>query len=399
MNSRGRDAQPVDAGSFANNSQINLRGLGAAQTLILVDGRRQPGFPNFGDSAQSDLNGIPLAAIERIGSAADDGVRHLRRQCDGRRHQRDHASYYEGAEIGVKYEDSFSSDAPNQRVDAAAGFNLMDGKTNVLIAGSYMEGEQPRFNEYRYWERGRAAILANTNNNYGALDASGVPVLGATTNIRSANGSNLVLDNGIALGSAITHVPAGYAGVASDGGAALVGQAGRYNIEPPDTMHTIGGNATRMGQDPQLKSLSLTVRQEVTDDLSLFAQASASQSVARFQMDATVGQTLTSFRLPAAAPANPFQQDILVQVPLTSELLSLRSETETRGLAGGLIYKLPRNWVAGLDSHVGSIGAGFSECLCWPAHDACGGGELGQHRRVSRCRHQRCFVSVRRAAG
>lgn len=349
MNSQAATLSQSTLGSFANNSQINLRGLGASQTLILVDGRRQPGFPNFGDSAQSDLNGIPLAAIERIevlpttasgiyGGSATGGVINVIMRRD-----------YEGAEIGVKYEDSFSSDAPNQRVDAAAGFNLMDGKTNVLIAGSYMEGEQPRFSEYRYWERGRAAILANTNNNYGALDASGVPVLGSTTNIRSANGANLVLDSGLPLGSSITHVPTGYAGVSSDAGAALAAQAGSYNIEPPDTLHTIGGNATRMGQDPQLKSLSLTVRQEIADDLSLFFQASASQSVARFQVDATIGQTLTSFRLPAAAPANPFQQDIVVQVPLTSDALTLRSETETRGLAGGLIYKLPGNWVAGLD--------------------------------------------------
>src|SRR5690606_5082656 len=114
--------------------------LGAGQTLILVDGRRQPGFPSYGNSGQADLNGIPLAAIERIevlpttasgiyGGSATGGVVNVVLRRD-----------YQGAEVSVKYEDSFRSDAPNHRVDLAAGFNLFDGKTNVLVAGSYMEG-------------------------------------------------------------------------------------------------------------------------------------------------------------------------------------------------------------------------------------------------------------------
>src|SRR5205085_1980006 len=52
------------------NSAINLRGLGIDKTLILVNGRRMAGV-NYsrGDEMrtyQPDLNGIPLAAVERI---------------------------------------------------------------------------------------------------------------------------------------------------------------------------------------------------------------------------------------------------------------------------------------------------------------------------------------------
>lgn len=55
---------------YGNISEINLRGLGANQTLILVDGRRAPRVVRSGsagfDFSQADINGIPLSAIERV---------------------------------------------------------------------------------------------------------------------------------------------------------------------------------------------------------------------------------------------------------------------------------------------------------------------------------------------
>jgi outer membrane receptor protein involved in Fe transport len=338
------------AGSFANNSSINLRGLGANQTLILVDGRRQPSFPNFGNPAQADLNGIPLAAIERIevlpttasgiyGGSATGGVVNVVLRRD-----------YQGAEASVRYEDSVRSDAPTQRVDLAAGVNLFDGRTNVMVAGSYMEGEQPKYGDRDFWLRGRKAILANSGNNYRALEVIGDPVLGATTNIRSVSGKNLVLDNGTPLGSAITHVPAGYSGLASgDGGAALVAGAGTYNIQSPSGALVAGGAGTQLGQDPQLKSVSLTVRQKISPSVQGFLQASGSKSIQRFDLDAIIGQTNAGYTLAADAVNNPFQQDIRVTVPGTSTLRRLQSQTEGRSLAGGLIFKLPGRWVSGLD--------------------------------------------------
>ncbi len=49
------------------NSEIDLRGLGANATLVLIDGRRMPSMPAtlFG-FRQPDLNAVPLHAIERV---------------------------------------------------------------------------------------------------------------------------------------------------------------------------------------------------------------------------------------------------------------------------------------------------------------------------------------------
>src|ERR1700722_7747112 len=58
--------------SMGNTSTVNLLGLGADHTLVLVDGRRLAAPVGFntsqsgGNLGQVDLNGIPLSAIDRI---------------------------------------------------------------------------------------------------------------------------------------------------------------------------------------------------------------------------------------------------------------------------------------------------------------------------------------------
>ena len=53
-----------------SNATINLRGLGADRTLVLVDGMRVPGSPNLTASA-TNINLLPTAAIQRIDILAD----------------------------------------------------------------------------------------------------------------------------------------------------------------------------------------------------------------------------------------------------------------------------------------------------------------------------------------
>jgi outer membrane receptor protein involved in Fe transport len=49
----------------AATSEVNLRGLGAGATLVLIDGRRLPGVGYDGGSTQ-DLSMIPMAIVERV---------------------------------------------------------------------------------------------------------------------------------------------------------------------------------------------------------------------------------------------------------------------------------------------------------------------------------------------
>src|SRR5271165_6197425 len=61
--SRTQVRLPADRGSA-----VNLLGLGANATLVLIDGRRQVTYPfaQFGTEGFVDLNSIPIAAVDRI---------------------------------------------------------------------------------------------------------------------------------------------------------------------------------------------------------------------------------------------------------------------------------------------------------------------------------------------
>lgn len=56
--------RPQSGSSAQGVSQINLRGIGADRTLVLIDGRRLPKSPSTGST--QDLSTIPMAAVERV---------------------------------------------------------------------------------------------------------------------------------------------------------------------------------------------------------------------------------------------------------------------------------------------------------------------------------------------
>jgi len=62
--------RPASGSSAQSMSAISLRGLSSGRTLVLIDGRRAPLSPQFSEGG-SDLNSIPLAAVERVEILSD----------------------------------------------------------------------------------------------------------------------------------------------------------------------------------------------------------------------------------------------------------------------------------------------------------------------------------------
>ena len=143
-------------------SSLNLRGLGATRTLVLINGRRLP----FGSSQFSPANAdlIPASLVERFdiltggasavyGSDAVAGVANFILKRD-----------YEGFEIDIQADanqnsnsDSIFSDvlaaggqpAPSSTTDGETGLisltwgtNFADGKGNVTLFGSYEDQQE-----------------------------------------------------------------------------------------------------------------------------------------------------------------------------------------------------------------------------------------------------------------
>lgn len=53
------------SGGGQGGAQVDLRGLGSARTLVLIDGRRLPNSPGFSGASQN-INAIPLVMIDRV---------------------------------------------------------------------------------------------------------------------------------------------------------------------------------------------------------------------------------------------------------------------------------------------------------------------------------------------
>lgn len=59
--------------SAQSNAIMNLRGMGAGRTLVLINGRRITGSPSLGGGGTVNLNMIPFSAVDRMEIIADGG--------------------------------------------------------------------------------------------------------------------------------------------------------------------------------------------------------------------------------------------------------------------------------------------------------------------------------------
>lgn len=336
--------------NLGNQSKIDLRGLGGDETLILVNGRRMPRISLGGEFSQADINGIPIALIERIeilpataggiyGGGATGGVVNVILRRD-----------YTGIETTLTYGQTSRGDAARRQINIRGGFSLEGGRTNVMIAASRSDQDDLRVKDRDFALRSRALQLANNPAQFQGIG----PPSGYTTNIQGVDPDtfelvNLTLDNGTPLNSPFTSVPVGYSGPDSDDGAGLAANAGRYNYGIPFEVQ----NQAIYGS-PVVKSLALNVRREFGAHVEAFLDVSSLEnngrqaSVGGFSPD---GSYTFQPYLPAGAPNNPFQQgifltfaggDLGISTPLLSDSKSLTG-------AGGIIVRLPRTWMIEAD--------------------------------------------------
>lgn len=329
------------ATGVGNATSFNLRGLDTDETLILVNGRRLASFGFSGRPQQPDIGGIPLAAIERIevlastasgifGGGATGGVVNVVLK-----------QSYNGIGLATSFENTFSATAPRRDVNLNLGFSPSGGKTSIMLSGAYSETNTLYVADRDYQRAARALAIQNDPAGfYNALS----PPLGATTNIRSTTGVPLRLKTaygGALLPSSFTSVPYGYAGVTSDNGAALVANAGSYNLDLADTSQASGARRALLNA-PTKKSFSTSARHQFTERLDAFAEFAVSENSGSFQADSNTGV----FILQPTAQANPFQQPIRITVPIAGRESQNESEILSRRAIAGISLRLASDWHA-----------------------------------------------------
>jgi iron complex outermembrane receptor protein len=127
--------------SNGGRAQIDLRGLGANRTLVLLDGRRMQSSDPTG---VIDLNTIPETMIESVevisggasavyGSDAVAGVVNFK--------TRDH---FRGIEVDGQWGETTRRDAAQEQIGVTMGGDINDGKGNAVISMNFMKRDLVR---------------------------------------------------------------------------------------------------------------------------------------------------------------------------------------------------------------------------------------------------------------
>jgi len=149
------DAGELDSGGAVGAATLNLRGLGAERTLVLVNGRRH--VAGVAESAIVDINSIPPALIESVevltggasavyGADAVTGVVNFVLQDD-----------FDGIELGAQGGISGQGDGARFDIYAKLGKNFGDGRGNITVVGEYMRDDGLRFGDREQYRNGNIA--------------------------------------------------------------------------------------------------------------------------------------------------------------------------------------------------------------------------------------------------
>lgn len=332
-------------------SSINLRGLGADKTLILINGRRQApvatasfttatSFASNVALGQPDLNAIPLGSIERIeilpssasaiyGASAIGGVINviLKRN-------------YVGGEILMTYATPWDTSAPTRTASLNYSFGLWGGKTRIRLNASWGDSQPLLVRDRRQLiDRGLARILTNAPASFYSSSWTGV-----LPNVRANNvdATTLTLKDGTVLPSAVTYVPGGTS-VATPTAAlygGLAANAGKWSLELPDTTQSPSGLRRPFGAAPVNRAAAVMIDQKLTSTLDASLDVSHRENNSTAVFNPVGSQIVVS----SVAPTNPFTSSVLVAVPNAPDV-PLVAKSAADSVTLGVRQKLPRDWI------------------------------------------------------
>jgi iron complex outermembrane recepter protein len=352
----------IDPSALTNqlgaSSSINLRGLGAAQTLILINGQRTSNLANRGVTFQPDVNGIPLAAVERVevlpgsasalyGGTAVGGVVNviLKRS-------------YTGGQVSASYQNTFDTDAPIRTVSGIYGFSLGQ-RTHVTVSGSYSDGKPLRLKDRPFLMENFRRAVANSPATFYSPTATFTS--GATPNIvlnnaavngfANAQTATLTLKStGQPLNSRLTHIPYGTSPSTPRATleAGLLANAGRYNLDFAPSVWR--GLESTLVHVPRKEALMARVDHQVNSRLSLFADFAFNRSTTLEARWVPLGNGAYQFAVPGNSPANPFRENVFVSlpIPLRQSVPNDVANWVGGGVVGALL-KLPAEWRVAAD--------------------------------------------------
>jgi iron complex outermembrane recepter protein len=327
-------------------SEIDLRGLGPDDTLVLIDGRRMPSFPSSGSGFhQTDLNAIPLHAIQRIevltgaaggiyGFGALGGVVNV---------VLDHNT--RGLELYATGGISSRGDAGRKAVEASFGHTSEDGQTDISLYASYSESDPLLVGERGYVGRDRQQLNAL----FPGQTFLNAPTHGNSIAVYSSDGSNLALKpqfGGAPLPSDHTFLPAGFSASPAALAASLTQHAGQVDFSLAN-----GDANSDLGSNPRSEALLVNVRHRFGEVLEAYVDAVLLSNRGQSTDRRSDGQGI----LGASSAANPFTKSIDVYFPISQMVQQSSKHDESNRYTAGLLTELPFGWRATAEANIGTF--------------------------------------------
>jgi iron complex outermembrane recepter protein len=358
-------------GSANDQSSINIGGFGSEQTLILVDGHRLPNISAFGfqfttSYQQPDVNGIPLAAIDRIevlpasasaiyGASAVGGVINIILRQD-----------YLGAELKFSYEDTYQGRSPIRQLSLNAGAALEHGRTHLLLTLSDTSSDPLTFaDRQNVLVAYRDRAISNDPGLYGP--AYGNTPLGSTPNFTADPVNQIVNGMAVETGSLFgpgtsdhAFIPVGYTGAGGLG--PIEANAGSYNLQSPAVAQAgysgpWFGLGYPLGVSTRITAADLNLRRQFLPKLELFIELS--HSVNASQSGNTPG-LINNLEVPASAPDNIFHTNVEVTAPTDPGTQPDHQKMTNNQVVVGFKLKLPAAWTSEGDYTYGQTASTFN---------------------------------------
>lgn len=326
------------------STALNLRNLGANNTLVIVNGRRTVVTANAsGGTTFVDLNRFPISMVERIevlkdgasaiyGADATAGVVNIILRKD-----------YNGAEVSATYGNSTGTDVAEKSVSFFGG--AASGKASATVGVSYfqrgaLKGVDTPFGgnadlSARYLAKGAQYAAGVAAGSYDLRSGTGPQARIGLTGPAAGqiNGTNGVNIPGLAVGAAITRLP-GVGGTVpgtlasatpSFSSPSQVGSGGQFNAAIANTyvaqILTPQSNPSNLYNfqewvwlTPEVTRTGMytTFRYDLTKAMSFYAEASYQQSKSHIELAPSPISTAgdNNIIVPKTNYWNPFGVDV-----------------------------------------------------------------------------------------
>jgi outer membrane receptor protein involved in Fe transport len=291
-------------------SSINLRGLGADSTLVLINGRRVS-TTGTSNGQFVDVSTIPVAAIERV-EVLTDGASAI------------YGSDAIGGVVNFILRDDFNGAETSIRYGAA-----YDGEAAELNASQVLGWSNDRARLLAVYDHYRRDPLANADRDF-AANSDLRPFGGSDFSLNNANPATIVFP-------ILAAVPGGQDGASLTPGDFIAGQS---NLHNNNEGQDIFGEQDR-------DSIYLSGGFDLTPSFELFAEARASQREYRRQSGGAIGSFIT---VPSTHPGfvelSPGATMMMINYNFIDDLgpIIATGGNDSLGFAAGASARLSETW-------------------------------------------------------